>query len=114
MPVVNLFTDQVGDATSSAGRVRPVTGNTRIERIMVRGSGTFGDAIMAVQISDNNATWQPPTDFMGYSIHRYATEFASLVDLPSGYYFRAVISDNGSPVSSTLSCKVFGDVMAAP
>ena len=113
MPVVNLFTDQVGDATSSAGRVRPVTGNTRIERIMVRGSGTFGDAIMAVQISDNNVAWQPPTDSSGYSLHRYSVPFASLVDLPSGYYFRVVVTGNGSPISSNLSCKVFCDVSAA-
>jgi hypothetical protein len=113
MSVITLFASQVGDATSSAGRVRPVTGNTKIERVMFRGSGTFGDAILAVQVSDNNVTWQPPTDSSGYSIHRYATEFSSLVDLPSGMYFRAVISDNGSPVSSTLSCRVFGDVLAA-
>jgi hypothetical protein len=114
MSVITLFASQVGDATSSAGRVRPVTGNTHIERLMFFGSGTWGDDtnIMFLELSLDNVNWAFPTDCDAYPINRYDANFSSLVDIPSGMYFRVSITGNDSPVTSTLSCKVFGDVVA--
>ena len=40
----------------------------------------------------------------------YGDDFASLLDIPQGVYFRAVIADSGSPQSS-LTVKAFGDVI---
>ena len=112
MPGVTLFENQVGDATSTVvGRVRPVRGNTRIERILVRGYGTWSDTTtVRFLISDNNATFQNLTDESGYAIGVYGDDFASLLDIPSGTYFKVQIADSGSPTSS-LTIKAIGDVI---
>jgi len=111
MPVVTLFKNQAGDATSSVGRVRLVIGNTQIERILVKGSGTWAGATVRFQVSDDNSTFQHLTDEKGYAIGLYGDNFASLLDIPSGVFFRVVIADSGSPVSS-LTIKAIGDVVA--
>ena len=110
MPGVTLFENQAGDATSSPGRVRLVRGNVRIERILVTGNGTWNSATVRFQISTNNDTFQNLTDESGYAIGVYGDNFASLLDIPQGVYFRAVIADSGSPQSS-LTIKAFGDVI---
>ena len=110
MPTVTLFENQVGDATSTVvGRVRPVTGNTRIERILVRGFGTWNGATVRFQVSDDNSTFQNLTDEKGYAIGLYGADFASLLDIPTGTWFKVVIADSGSPLGS-LTIKAFGDV----
>jgi len=111
MPGVTLFSNQVGDGTSSVGRVRLVTGNTQIERVLVTGSGTWGDATARFQVSSDNVTFQHLTDEKGYAIGLYGDDFASLLDLPAGTYFRVKIADSGSP-QSTLTIKASGDVVA--
>ena len=111
MPGLTLFNAQIGDATSSTGRVRPVIGNTQIERVLVQGFGTWGDSTARFEVSVNNATFQNLTDEKGYAIGLYGADFASLLDLPAGVYFRCVIADSSSPQSS-LTVKVAGDVIA--
>jgi hypothetical protein len=112
MPGVTLFADQVGDATSTVvGRVRRTIGNSRIERILVKGSGTWSGATVRFQVSEDNVNFQHLTDEKGYAIGLYGDDFASLLDLPSGIYFRVVIADSESPQSS-LTIKAFGDVVS--
>jgi len=112
MPGVTLFENQTGDATSTVvGRVRLVTGNTRIERILVKGSGTWSGATVRFQASEDNVTFQHLTDESGYAIGLYGADFASLLDMPSGIYFRVVIADSGSPQPS-LTVKAIGDVVS--
>jgi len=111
MPGVTLFEDQLGDATSTViGRVRLVIGNTRIERILVRGFGTWSGATVRFQVSDDNVTFQHLTDHQGYAIGLYGDDFASLLDIPTGIYFKVVIAGSGSPQSS-LTVKATGDVV---
>ena len=112
MPAVTLFQDQVGDATSTVvGRVRPILGNTKIERILVKGYGTWTDTTAATfLVSDDNANYQALTDAWGYTIGRYGDDFASLLDVPSGTYFKVQIANSGSPAGS-LTIKVIGDVV---
>ena len=112
MPAVTLFENQGGDATSTVvGRVRPVIGNTRIERILVKGFGTWSGATVRFQVSEDNVTFQHLTDEKGYAIGLYGDDFASLLDMPSGIYFKVVIADSESP-QSILTIKAIGDVVS--
>jgi len=63
------------------------------------------------QVSDDNTNFQHLTDEKGYAIGLYGDDFANLLDVPSGTYFRVVIADSGSPLGS-LSIKAIGDVEA--
>jgi hypothetical protein len=112
MPGITLFENQTSDATSTViGRVRPVIGNTRIERILVQGYGSWNSSTVRFQVSVDNVNFQHLTDEMGYAIGLYGDDFASLLDIPSGVYFRVVIADSGSPLPS-LTIKASGDVVA--
>jgi hypothetical protein len=69
----------------------------------------WNGATVRFQVSDDNVTFQNLTDEKGYAIGLYGDDFASLLDIPSGTWFKVAIADSGSPVSS-LTVKASGDV----
>jgi hypothetical protein len=110
MPGITLFSNQAGNATSTVvGRVRQTIGNTKVERILVAGNGSWNDATVRFQVSVDNVTFQDLTDASGYAIGLYGDDFASLLDLPGGTYFKVIIADSAFP-QSTLTIKASGDV----
>jgi hypothetical protein len=56
--------------------------------------GTWSGATARFQVSDDNESFQHLTDEKGYAIGLYGDDFASLLDIPSGVYFRVVIADS--------------------
>jgi len=109
VPAVNLFSNQTGDATSSAGRVRQVLGNTGVEGIFVRAHGTWNLATVQMLVSDDNVTYQMLKDSRGDLLGFFNKDAAMLLTVPSGSYLKAVVSDSGSPGPS-LTVRVSGDV----
>jgi hypothetical protein len=116
MSTMTLFAAQAADAASAAIRIKPITGNVLLETVLVQGTGTWSGATVTLQVSLNGnaspATWGGMTDTSGTAIAVFTDTFAVNLELPTGCWFRAVVSGSGSPVPS-LTVKAAGDIEAA-
>ena len=116
MATITLFSAAAADAASAGVRVTPHAGNVVKETVLLQGSGTWGASTLTLQVSLNGdaspATWVGMTNESGTAIAAFTADFTVNLELPSGCWFRAVISGSGSPVPS-LTVKAAGDIEAA-
>ena len=115
MSTRTLLSDQAGNATSAAIRVKPLLGNSVMETVLIRGYGTWNGATVTLKVSDdaNNSppTWTGLTSETGTAVAVFTADFAVNIEIPSGLWFRAEVSGSGSPQSS-LTIRATGDLEA--
>lgn len=116
MSTRTLFSDKAGNGTSVGIRLKPHPGNSIPETVMIRGYGFFNGATVTLQISDNAlnspSAWTGLTNDTGTAIGVFTNDFAVNIKIPSGLWFRAEVSDSGSPQSS-LTVRATGDLESA-
>jgi len=116
MTTRTLFSAQAADANSAGVQVTAHPGNVVKETVMIQGYGTWNSATVTLQVSiDGNVsspTYVGMTTETGSVIGAFTDDFSVNIEVPTGLWFRAVLSGSGSPVPS-LSVRAAGDLVAA-